>query len=99
MIYKAFEDTRHNKIILYFISFIISIIPALFYTAPAFEDGLGTMATAAYLSGHDWSSFLAEDGYYYKYGQALWYVIPFMLIDNAVVRYKVMLVINTILTV
>lgn len=98
MIYKAFEDTRHNKIILYFISFIISIIPALFYTAPAFEDGLGTMATAAYLSGHDWSSFLAEDGYYYKYGQALWYVIPFMLIDNAVVRYKVMLVINTILT-
>ena len=58
---------------------MISVIPALFYTAPAFEDGLGTMATAAYLAGHDWSDFLVEDGYYYKYGQAFWYIIPFML--------------------
>jgi len=56
------------------------------------------MASAAFLTGHDWSGFLAQDGYYYKYGQALWYIIPFALIDNAAIRYKVMLVINSILT-
>lgn len=89
---------NRKKIQLYIISFVISIIPALFYTAPAFEDGLGTMASAAFLTGHDWSGFLAEDGYYYKYGQALWYIIPFVFLDNAVIRYKVMLVINSMLT-
>ena len=56
--------SNHKKIILYFSTLILSIVPAFFYTAPAFEDGLGTMATAAYLAGHDWSAFLGEDGYY-----------------------------------
>lgn len=83
---------------LYITSFFISVIPALFYTVPAFEDGLGTMATAAYLTGHDWSAFLVEDGYYYKYGQSLWYILPFLLVDDAVIRYKVMLIINSVLT-
>ena len=92
------DRNRYFRRLLYISSFVISVIPALFYTAPAFEDGLGTMATAAYLTGHDWSTFLAEDGYYYKYGQSLWYILPFLLIDHAVIRYKVMLVINSALT-
>lgn len=83
---------------LYMVVLIVSIIPAFFYTAPAFEDGLGTMATAAYLAGYDWSSFLASDGYYYKYGQSLWYLLPFFLIPHAVLRYRVMLIINSVLT-
>ena len=90
--------SNHKKIILYFSTLILSIVPAFFYTAPAFEDGLGTMATAAYLAGHDWSAFLGEDGYYYKYGQSLWYIVPFMFINNAVIRYRLMLVINSVLT-
>ncbi len=82
---------------LYAASFVISVIPAFFYTAPAFEDGLGTMASAAYLAGYDWSGFLAVDGYYYKYGQSLWYLLPFLFIPGAVARYRVMLVINSVL--
>ncbi|HJA92821.1 MAG TPA: hypothetical protein H9717_06850 [Candidatus Eisenbergiella merdipullorum] len=85
-------------IVLYVINFTLSAIPALFYTAPAFEDGLGTMASAAYLAGYDWSAFLAADGYYYKYGQSLWYLLPFFLIPQAVLRYRVMLLINSVLT-
>lgn len=92
------RNEKYDGLILYFVTFMISVIPALFYTAPAFEDGLGTMATAAYLAGHDWSDFLVEDGYYYKYGQAFWYIIPFMLIHNVVLRYRIMLLINTVLT-
>lgn len=89
---------KYDWIALYIITFLISVIPGLFYTAPVFEDGLGTMATAAYLAGHDWSEFLAADGYYYKYGQSLWYIMPFMFINNAVLRYRVMLLINSLLT-
>ncbi|MBO5147023.1 MAG: hypothetical protein J6C19_16105 [Lachnospiraceae bacterium] len=92
------KKVKNEYISLYAVTFILSVIPALFYTAPAFEDGLGTMGTAAYLTGHDWSAFLAADGYYYKYGQALWYILPFALIDNAVIRYKVMLAVNSMLT-
>ena len=73
------------------------LLPALFYTAPAFEDGLGTMASAAYLAGYDWSGFLSSDGYYYKYGQSFWYLLPFLLIPTAVVRYRVMLAVNSAL--
>lgn len=84
--------------VLYIATLTLSLIPAFFYTAPAFEDGLGTMATAAYLAGYDWSNFLAADGYYYKYGQSLWYLLPFFLIPHAVLRYRVMLIINSVLT-
>lgn len=84
--------------VLYIATLTLSLIPAFFYTAPAFEDGLGTMATAAYLAGYDWSDFLASDGYYYKYGQSLWYLLPFCLIPHAVLRYRVMLIINSVLT-
>lgn len=94
---KIFNE-KYGGFVLYIFTFLISVIPALFYTAPAFEDGLGTMATAAYLAGHDWSDFLVEDGYYYKYGQAFWYIIPFMFTNNVVFRYRLMLVINTVLT-
>lgn len=83
---------------LYLITFVISVIPCFFYTAPAFEDGLGTMATAAFLLKHDWSEFLAQDGYYYKYGQSLWYLSAFMLVKNPIVRYRIMLVLNSMLT-
>lgn len=86
------------SVLLYAITFPLSLIPAFFYTAPAFEDGLGTMAAAAYLAGYDWSDFLAADGYYYKYGQSLWYLLPFFLIPHAVLRYRVMLIINSVLT-
>ena len=85
-------------LLLYMVVLTVSAFPAFFYTAPAFEDGLGTMATAAYLAGYDWSDFLAADGYYYKYGQSLWYLLPFFLIPHAVLRYRVMLIINSVLT-
>ncbi|HIY61564.1 MAG TPA: hypothetical protein H9831_12940 [Candidatus Eisenbergiella pullistercoris] len=55
------------------------------------------MAPAAYLAGYDWSGFLASDGYYYKYGQSLWYLLPFLLIPTAVARYRVMLAVNSAL--
>ena len=80
-----------------FLLYLLPLLPALIYTAPAFEDGLGTMASAAYLAGYDWSGFLASDGYYYKYGQSLWYLLPFQLIPTAVARYRVMLAVNSAL--
>ena len=85
------------EIILYFISFIISAFPALFLSAPPVEDALGTMGFAAYLTGYDFSEFLANDGFFYKYGQSIWYIPMYCLIKNPTVRYKAMLVLNSAL--
>jgi hypothetical protein len=86
------------EIILYLISFIISSIPCLFLTAPPVEDALGTISAAAYLSGADFREFVALDGYFYKYGQTIWYLPCFLCLKEPAVRYKAMLVVNSMLT-
>lgn len=76
---------------------LLTLLPCFFLTAPFVEDSLGTMATAAYLTGHDWSAFLAEDGYFYKYGASIWYLLPFAVTDVPVLRYQLILVVNGLL--
>lgn len=71
--------------------------PVFLLTAPFVEDSLGTMATAAYLTGHNWSVFLAEDGFFYKYGASIWYLMPFAVTDDPILRYRLMLVVNGLL--
>lgn len=85
------------ELILYIISFLISAAPALFLTAPPVEDALGTLGAAAYLAGVDYGEFLVADGYYYKYGQALWYLPVYLCVKDPAIRYKVMLVVNSAL--
>ncbi len=85
------------ELLLYLITLLISSIPALFLSAPPVEDALSTMGFAAFLAGYDWRVFLAEDGYFYKYGQALWYIPAYFLIKNPVIRYKLLLVVNSAL--
>ncbi len=91
------RSKQNTGLLLYLITFIISSVPALFLTAPPVEDALGTMASAAYISGVDYREFLAADGFFYKYGQALWYLPVFLFVRNAVIRYKVMLIVNSAL--
>ena len=84
-------------IILYLLACLVSSIPVMILTSPIVEDGVGTMALAAYVSGYDWSAFLAQDGYFYKYGQAIWYIVPFAVFENPIVTYRVMLFVNSLL--
>lgn len=84
--------------LIYLAAFILSAIPALFLSAPFVEDSLGTMAMAAYLSGNDFSDFLIEKGFYYKYGQSLFYLPVFFCVHNPALRYKLLLVVNSVIT-
>ncbi len=82
---------------LYVLAFFLSAIPALFLSAPFVEDALGTMGAAAFLTGHDWGDFLVDKGFYYKYGQSLFYLPVFFCVHNPVVRYKALLLVNSAL--
>ena len=86
---------KKNLILIYAISFIISAVPALFLTAPPVEDCIGTIGTAAYLAGYDFRDFLVAEGFFYKYGQTIWYLPVFLLFNSAEVIYKGMLLINS----
>ncbi|SFP80384.1 hypothetical protein SAMN04487928_108116 [Butyrivibrio proteoclasticus] len=85
------------ELILYLISFITSAFPTLFLSAPPVEDALGTMGAAAYIAGYDWSAFLAADGFFYKYGMSILYLPAFLFIKNPLLRYKLLLVENSVL--
>ena len=83
---------------LYIIAFALSAIPAFFLSAPQVEDALGTMGAAAYLTGHDWGDILVEKGFFYKYGQTIYFLPIFLIIKNPAIRYKFLLMANSIVT-
>ena len=91
------EDKKKFALVIYLFSFLLSFIPALFLTAPQVEDALGTMGAAAYLTGHQWGPFLVEKGFYYKYGISELYLPVFLLARDPVLRYKLLLTINSAL--
>ena len=58
-------------------------------------DEMGFFANSALLSGHDWSDAVHASGdYYFKYGMALFYTLPFMLIRDSILRYRTCLIIG-----
>ena len=93
------DSNKDNTVFLiYLAAFLLSAIPAMFLSAPFVEDSLGTMGAAAYLTGHDWGDFLVEKGFYYKYGQTLFYLPVFLLFHEPMMRYKALLVVNSVIT-
>ena len=93
------DSNKDNTVFLiYLAAFLLSAIPAMFLSAPFVEDSLGTMGAAAYLTGHDWGDFLVEKGFYYKYGQTLFYLPVFLLFHEPVMRYKALLAVNSVIT-
>ncbi len=59
-------------------------------------DEMGVLASAAFLTGENWSG-LIQNISYYGYGQSLLYIPIYLLTDDPVLRYKLMGVENSIL--
>ena len=60
------------------------------------HDEMGVLATAAYAVGEDWSEIVSKFGYY-GYGSSLLYIPVFMLTKDALLRYRLITVINSFL--
>ncbi len=56
------------------IVFAVQIAGIFFRSVPIITDELNPMAFGFLLRGDDWGNYLAADGYYYKYGQLLFYL-------------------------
>ena len=77
------------------IVFAVQIAGIFFRSVPIITDELNPMAFGFLLRGDDWGNYLAADGYYYKYGQLLFYLPLILFIKNPVVLFRGMLVVNS----
>ncbi len=58
-------------------------------------DETGTVANAAFLAGENWNNWVnSTGGYYYKYGQSIFYYPVLKLVTNPYMLYKLLLIVN-----
>lgn len=95
--YRKLSDRLMTKTGLFFIVFLIqaAMIPMCYI--PLMPDEINPLALGFMARGDDWSQYLIADGYYYKYGQLLFYFPLIYLIGNNVVLYRVMLAVNAVI--
>lgn len=58
-------------------------------------DETGTVANAAFLAGNNWNDWVnTTGGYFYKYGQAIFYYPILEFVTNPYIMYKLLLIVN-----
>lgn len=76
-------------LILYAVTLLMMGVPALTMHINTIVDELGMMSNAAVLSGRNWhTGVIATGGYYYKYGLAFVWALPYVLLNDSVAVYK-----------
>lgn len=83
---------------LFAVMLVLMGVPALCLSTNTAVDEMGTLANAALLSGRNWGTgVLSNGGFYYRYGMALVWCIPFFLLKKGVQIYKAVSLINALL--
>ena len=83
---------------IYLVTFLVNVLVIPLFHMPVIMDALNPLALGFLARGDDWRQYLTADGYYYKYGQMLFY-FPFVyLIRDNVVLYRVLLLVNALIT-
>lgn len=86
------KKDRSMTLAAFLIAAVCTLIPALMMQISFSVDELGHLASAAFLTGGDWSDTIHCTGdYYFKYGTALFYYLPMRFILNPVIRYRAFL--------
>ena len=82
---------------IYFITLLIHVIVIPFYNVTVLTDEINPLALGFMLRGDNWTQYLIADGYYYKYGQLLFYLPFIVLIKNNYILYRVLLLVNAVI--
>ncbi len=89
---KIISSDQYNRIIVFAVLMLGFLVLGLPLTVTYITDETGTMANAAFLAGMDWSVFIDNTGgYYYKYGQALFWYPIFALVKDSFLIYKLIM--------
>lgn len=95
------ERITNKKYFSYLAVFMIALLPKLYLSLTAlplktFSDELATISSAAYLAGFDWSQTVSNAGYYGQGFHCLFAPL-FMLTDNPVIIYRVVVSVYAVL--
>lgn len=94
---EIFSSDKYNRIILFVVLLLGFLSLGLPLTVTYITDETGTMANAAFLAGMDWSVFIDHTGgYYYKYGQAIFWYPIFALVKDSFLIYKLIMAENAV---
>lgn len=91
---KEISDTK-ICLILYGLTFLMMAVLGSVLSVSYILDETGTVANAAFLAGYNWNDWVnSTGGYFYKYGQVIFYTPIFKLFSNPYLIYKLMLIVN-----
>lgn len=91
--------SRHNKWVLFVIVFIINVIPVFGVNMPVISDEIGTIASAEWVAGNDWTNYIQTMGInYYKYGVLFFYAPIIKYVQDIMWQYRIMLFENALIT-
>ena len=84
------------EMLIFLVTFVVCSIPIFFMGSMFFIDEIGTVGNIAQLMGRDLAEFVNREGFFYKYGQALFYAFAFIWTEP-VYQIRTMFVINAIM--
>lgn len=94
---KLSKYDRYAMLGLFLGLFLITVLPILKVNAITVIDESGTLANAAFLSGRNWhSGVVSIGGYYYKYGTAFLWVIPYLVLKDSLMILHAVGMINAV---
>lgn len=95
--YRKISSKLLSKIGIYFLTLLVHIIVIPFYNVPVIVDEVNPLALGFMIRGENWTQYLIANGYYYKYGQLLFYLPFVLLIKNNFMLYRVLLIVNALI--
>ena len=90
--------TKRKWVLLAFIvAFVPKLIMSMFLFPYSIFDECGTVASAAYMAGYDWSAVLAKSSAYFGFGYYILFTPVFLITDNPYIIYKIIVCGNVFL--
>lgn len=93
--------TKQDKICmisLFAVMLVLMGVPALCLSTNTVVDELGTLTNTALLTGRNWGTgILSNGGYYYRYGMAFVWLLPFLIFKDPIMVYKAASFVNALL--
>lgn len=84
---------------MYGLTLLMMVVLSLPLSVSYILDETGTVANAAYLAGYNWNNWVTHTGgFFYKYGQAVFYYPVLQFVENPYLLYKLLLIVNGIFT-
>lgn len=101
---KELEKKNHNRkewsdtkicVLMYVLVLAMMVVLGSVLNISYIYDETGTVANAAFLAGNNWNKWVnSTGGYFYKYGQAVFYAPILKFVSNPYLIYKLMMFVN-----